>query len=167
MIRILIFTLLLVPALLAGCSDDTVQLQNGAPAPAFELPDLDGNRVRFPADLTGRVTAIRFWADWCPFCEQEMKELEPVYRKYRPRGLAILAVNVRQDRDTAARFVAKLGISYPTLLDQEGEVARRYGVMGLPTTYFVDGNGVLRAKVLGESTPDVFEKIVLELLEGR
>ena len=158
------FVLTLV-LLLSGCSEQTAQLENGRPAPAFELPDLSGRPVRFPDDLKGKITAIRFWADWCPFCRQEMADLEPVYRKYRDRGLRILAVNVRQERDTAARFVAGLGISYDTLLDGEGEVARSYGVTGLPTTYFIDPKGILRARILGESTPQVFERILREILD--
>ena len=156
---------LLVVGLLGACSDQATQLENGPPAPAFRLPDLSGRTLVFPGDLQGRVVAIRFWANWCPFCEHEMKQLEPVYRKYRGRGLEILAVNVRQSRDTAAKFVHRLGISYRTLLDAEGKVARDYGVMGLPTTFFVDGEGILRAKVLGESTPEVFEKIVTGILQ--
>jgi len=150
--------------LLSACADETTQLSNGQPAPGFSLARLDGGSVRFPEDLAGKVVAIRFWADWCPFCEGEMKALEPVYRRYEKQGLVILAVNVRQDRETARRFIEKLGISYDTLLDEEGEVARTYGVMGLPTTFFVDRKGVLHSRILGESTPEVFEKIIQEIL---
>jgi len=161
------FLALLATGLLPGCSEQTTQLENGQPAPAFSLPDLSGEPVDFPRDLKGKVTAIRFWADWCPFCEHEMKQLEPVYRKYRGQGLVILAINVRQDRKTAGTFIRQLGISYDTLLDEEGEVARNYGVMGLPTTFFVDGDGILISKVLGESAPEVFEKIITGIMQPR
>jgi len=110
------------------------------------------------------VVAIRYWADWCPFCESEMNQLEPVYRKYRDQGLVILAINVRQDRDTAKEFISRLNVSYDTLLDVEGEVARLYGVMGLPTTFFVERDGRLRSRILGESTPETFEQIVEDML---
>ena len=159
--RIAVFLLLL---LLFGCGDESPQLRNGEAAPAFTLERLEGGSLKFPGDLGGRVVAIRFWADWCPFCEGEMRQLELVYDKYRERGLTILAVNVRQERDTAARFVAKLDISYDTLLDESGEVARAYGVIALPTTFFVDSNGVLRSRILGESTPETVEKIVAGML---
>ena len=147
-----------------GCGESTPQLQTGAPPPEFRLATLAGGEVAFPAQTAGQVVAIRFWADWCPFCESEMTQLEPVYRKYGQQGLRILAVNVRQDPDTARRFVARLGISYETLLDSDGRVARTYGVLGLPTTFFVDRDGRLKGKVVGESTPDVFERIVREML---
>jgi len=151
--------------LMAGCSDETAQLVNGQPAPGFQLQQLKGGDSNFPADYRNKVVALRFWADWCPFCESEMRALEPVYQKYRDQGLVILAVNVRQDRDTAQKFIGKLDISYAALLDTEGEVARTYGVMGLPTTFFIDGKGILQKRILGESTPEVFEQILQELLK--
>jgi len=159
-----ILPLLLFSFLLWGCGDQAPQLRNGEPAPAFTLERLEGGSLQFPDALKGRVTAIRFWADWCPFCEGEMRLLEPVYRKYRDQGLTILAVNVRQERETVERFIAKLGISYDTLLDESGEVARTYGVAALPTTFLVDGRGVLRSRILGESTPEIFEQAFTGLL---
>jgi peroxiredoxin len=150
--------------LLTGCGGDTPQLANGSPAPGFSLPRLAGGTVAFPADFRGQVLAIRFWADWCPFCKDEMTALEPVYRRLQGQGFRILAVNVRQDAETAGAFVRRLGISYETLLDIKGEVARAYGVQGLPTTFFVDGEGTLRGRILGESSPEVTERMVGELL---
>jgi peroxiredoxin len=154
----------LLAAALAGCGDPIPRLETGAVVPAFVLEDLSRQSIAFPAQAKGQVIALRFWADWCPFCESEMTQLEPVYRKHRDRGLRILAVNVRQDPGTAERFVRRLGISYETLLDVDGRVSRAYGVIGLPTTFFIDREGRLRAKVLGESTPEVFERIVADLL---
>ena len=150
--------------LASGCGEPTPQLQAGAAPPEFRLTSLAKGEVAFPAQTAGQIVAIRFWADWCPFCESEMTQLEPVYRKYRDEGLRILAVNVRQDPDTARRFVGRLGISYETLLDSDGRVARTYGVLGLPTTFFVDRAGRLKGKIIGESTPEVFERIVREML---
>lgn len=150
--------------LFMGCGSEEKQLITGRPPPAFALERLRGGTLQFPGDLGDRVVAIRFWADWCPFCEGEMRQLEPLHRKYRERGLTILAVNVRQDRDTAARFVGRLDISYDTLLDPAGDVARAYGVIGLPTTFFVDADGLLRTRILGESTPETFEEIIQEML---
>ncbi len=161
-----LFLFLVISAMLmSACSDETAQLVNGQPAPGFQLQQLKGGDSNFPADYKNKVVALRFWADWCPFCESEMRALEPVYQKYRDQGLVILAVNVRQDRDTAQKFIGKLDISYAALLDTEGEVARAYGVMGLPTTFFIDGKGVLQKRILGESTPEVFAQILQELLK--
>jgi cytochrome c biogenesis protein CcmG/thiol:disulfide interchange protein DsbE len=154
----------LLALLLVACGEEPKAPVNGEASPAFTLQKLEGGSVSFPTDLSGKVVAIRFWADWCPFCESEMRQLEPVYTKYQGRGLVILAINVRQERPTVDAFVSKLNISYDTLLDIEGEVARSYAVMGLPTTYFVDRGGKLKSKIIGESTPEAFEQIIQGML---
>ena len=156
--------LLLAGTLLGACGDEPPQLTKGEPTPPFELSTLGGPPVALPAGLRGQVVAVRFWADWCPFCESEMRSIEPVYQRFRNQGLRLLAINVRQDRETAAAFVEPLGISYEVLLDPDGAVARSYGVSGLPTTFFLDREGRLAARILGESTPEVFEQVVRELL---
>jgi len=159
----LLFVLLLA-GLVAGCEDQLSSMPIGAPAKAFVLNHLDGHAVRFPDDYRDQVVAIRFWADWCPYCKNEMAALEPVYRQYRDRGLFILAVNVMQSPAVAKAFVARIGISYDILLDSQGDAMRRYGVMGLPMTFIVDRQGIVRTRIVGESTPEVFEKAILEWL---
>jgi peroxiredoxin len=155
---------LLLAVLISGCNQEHPTLTQGQTPPPFTLQQLEQDEFRFPQDFQGKVVAIRFWADWCSFCKTEMRDLEPVYRKYRDRGLAILAVNVRQDRATAQRFINRLDISYDVLLDTEGAVARAYGVSGLPTTFIVDREGRLYTKILGESSPELFEHILQEML---
>jgi peroxiredoxin len=153
---------------LAACGEEAaLSPANGGPAPAFEATTLEGKVARVPADHAGKVVALRFWADWCPYCRKEMTGLQPVYARLRGQGLEILAVNVAQDRETEARFVAPLGIGYPVLLDPEGAVARRYGVKALPVTWLVDRRGVVRGKIVGEAAPEVFSARVSELLDER
>lgn len=153
--------------LLAGCEGDAVKPPiNGQPAPAFQATSMASGNVKVPGDLAGKVVAIRFWADWCPYCRKEMAELQPVYARLHGRGLEILAVNVAQDRDTVQRFVEPLGIRYPVLLDPEGATARAYGVQALPITWLLDRHGIVRGKIVGEATPEVFERRVAELLSG-
>lgn len=161
-----LLSMLGVSLLLLVACDSTVPtgVKISAPAPAFSLQRLNGPSVRFPEDYQGKVVVIRFWADWCAFCRAEMTALEPVYRQYRERGLVILAVNVMQPLETVQRFVKELGISYEVLLDLQGEVTRRYQVMGLPMTFIVDRGGIIRARILGESTPEVFTKAITEWL---
>lgn len=155
----------LVP--LAGCGNERAPAPgNGTPAPAFSAQVLDGAQVRVPEDFRGRVVALRFWADWCPYCRTEMADLQPVYARLAPQGLEILAVNVAQDADTARAFVRPLGIRYPVLLDPEGATARAWGVQALPITWLVDRQGVVRGKIVGEATPEVFEAQVKALLDA-
>jgi cytochrome c biogenesis protein CcmG/thiol:disulfide interchange protein DsbE len=146
----------------AGCHSGKTILERGAAAPAFSLESLTHGEVTFP--LPDRVTVIRFWAAWCPYCPGEMKGMEPVYRELKDKGLEILAINVAQDKKTVTDFVTKLGISYPVLLDPDGSVSRRYGVVGLPTTIFVDAQGRVLGKILGEADTKIFRQKVLQAL---
>lgn len=151
--------------LLAACDSATAPgVKTNTPAPAFNLERLDGASVRFPEHYQGKVVIVRFWADWCPFCRSEMTALEPLYRQHRDQGLVILAINVMQPPETVQPFVKELGISYDVLLDRQGEVTRRYQVMALPMTFVVDRSGVIRARILGEATPEVFTKALTAVL---
>lgn len=151
-------------ALLMGCEQESPAVKIGVPAPAFSLARLDGSDIRFPDQYHGQVVVVRFWADWCPYCYDEMKALEPVYRQYRDRGLVILAINVMQPPETVQPFVDRLGLTYDILLDRQGEVMRGYRVMGLPMTFIVDRQGAVRVRIVGESTPEVFERAIAGLL---
>lgn len=157
---------LLALVAMAACSGEPPpKISRGDTPPAFETVRLDGARVQFPADFAGRPVVIRFWADWCKYCEGEMKDIESSYQRHKAAGLEVQAVNVGQDRATAAAFVGKLGISYPALLDEEAKIARRYGVVGLPTTYFIGRDGKVAAKQVGEMTISAFEQQVTELVK--
>jgi len=154
-------------ALVAGCGQEQAPAPgNGTAPPAFTAQVLDGGQTRVPQDYAGRVVAVRFWAEWCPYCRKEMVELQPVYARLKPRGLEILAVNVAQDADTARAFTRPLGIGYPVLLDPEGATARAWGVRALPITWLLDRQGVVRGKIVGEATPEVFEAQVKALLDA-
>ncbi|MDT3735248.1 MAG: TlpA disulfide reductase family protein [Denitratisoma sp.] len=153
-------------ALLAACGGEpAAKLNLGDAAPAFRTQRLDGGTVDFPAAASGRPLVIRFWADWCRYCEPEMKAIEVVYRRHKDKGLEVFAVNAGQDQPAVAAFIKKLGVTYPVLLDESASIAKRYGVVGLPTTYFVDAKGVVRGKVIGEADEAVFERHALELLK--
>jgi peroxiredoxin len=157
---------LLTVLLLAACGGEPpAQLNIGGMAPTFQTFRADGAPVHFPAAFVGRPLVIRFWADWCKFCEGEMKAIEAVYQRHKAKGLEVLAINAGQDKATVAAFVRKIGVSYPALMDEQSKIARSYGVVGLPTTYFVDGKGIVRAKIVGEADEATFERHALALLK--
>lgn len=149
---------------LSACGDGAPKLNVGSPAPGFATVRLDGSAARFPEDFRGKPVVIRFWADWCRFCEPEMKAIDQVYQRRRGQGLEVLAVNAGQDKEAVAAFIRKIGVTYPALLDEKSDIARQYGVVGLPTTYFVGKDGVIKAKVVGESDEAAFDRFAGEIL---
>lgn len=150
---------------LAACSAEApAPLNIGDVAPAFQTVRADGAPVDFPADYRGQAVVLRFWADWCRYCAPEMRLIDAVWRRHQGKGLRVLAVNAGQDRATVIAFMNKLAVGYPALLDEQASIAKRYGVVGLPTTYFIDRQGVVRGKIVGEADEASFERQVLALL---
>jgi len=117
------------------------QAERGAVAPDFALPGLNGAPVRL-SDHRGKVALLNFWATWCPPCRAEMPSMEKLYQAHRGRGLVILAISGdRTGRQVVESFVQELGLTFPILLDSDGEVFAQYGVRGLPTSYLLDRQG--------------------------
>jgi thiol-disulfide isomerase/thioredoxin len=123
----------------------------GAPAPDFTLPGLDGTPVRL-SDLRGKTVLINFWATWCGPCRKEFPELVKLAQQHGDRGLVVLAVNVSESRDDVAHFAQEFGATFPIVLDSDSNVVQSYRLIGLPTSLFVDRDGVLRAQQLGPLT---------------
>lgn len=161
------FLPLIVAFLLAACGNDApkANVNIGSIAPTFQTFRTDGGATHFPAAYFGKPLVVRFWADWCKYCEGEMQAIEAVYQRHKGKGLEVLAINAGQDKATIDAFIKKIGVSYPALLDEKSTIARSYGVVGLPTTFFIDGKGIVRAKIVGEADEATFERHALELLQ--
>lgn len=124
--------------------------REGFPAPDFTLDTLDGGQITL-SDLRGKVVIINLWASWCPPCRAEMPAIDNVYQANKEQGLDVLAVNstFQDSESAAAAFVQEYGLIFPILLDRDGSVSRRYQLQALPTTYFVDRQGIIRDVVPG------------------
>ena len=123
---------------------------NGKPAP---LLDLQGRPVRL-ADLRGRPVWINFWASWCPPCQAETPTIRDTAAAYAPQGLEVVGISVQEaTEDDVRAYAEKYGLGYTVAADLTGDVFRRYRVFGLPTQYFLDANGIIRAIVQGPVTP--------------
>ena len=150
--------------LLSACSQGPKDINLGQTAPTFTAVDLAGRKIQLPAGAAGRPIVLHFWADWCNYCEPELRDMEPIYQDLRTRGLEIYAINAGQDRETTAALVRKVGATYPTLLDENSAIVDAYGVVGLPTTFFIDGKGVVRGKLTGGADAAVFRRQAEALL---
>jgi peroxiredoxin len=124
---------------LAGTLDD------GAP---FTLMDLDGRPIRL-ADLRGRAVWVNFWASWCPPCQAETPILREIDERFRDRGLTLIAVQVQQTVEDGRRYADAYGLDYAIGADVSASVFRTYRVYALPTQFFIDPAGVIRAVVNG------------------
>lgn len=121
----------------------------GEPAPPLAITTFDGESISL-ADLQGRGAVVNFWASWCEPCRVEADLLEAAWQTHQ-NEVVFIGVN-RQDTETGARaFLAEFGVSYPNGPDT-GQWGSQFGVTGLPTTFFVDGEGVIRSAVYGPIT---------------
>ena len=135
-------------------------------APDFELTTLNGEMVSL-SDLRGKVVLVNFWASWCPPCRSEMPAMERIYTEYGPNEFVILAVNnSRQDRPAEAeRFVAEKNLTFPILLDTDGQVSALYQVHSLPTSFFIDREGIVSEIVIGGMSEALLRTRVENLLQ--
>jgi len=118
-------------------------------APDFTLPDVDGQPVRL-RELRGKLVFLNFWATWCPPCRLEMPSMERLYQTFKETAFAMLAVSIdRQGVEAVKPFMQELQLTFPALLDEKSEVARQYGLRGLPTTYLIDPEGRLIGAAVG------------------
>ncbi len=141
---------------------DTRSPEVGELAPAFALRDPDGN-ARSLSDYRGKVVWVNFWATWCGPCRRELPEMQRLADLY-PERLAVLAVNLQESSGTAASFWEELELDLPILLDSSGEVAEQYRVGNrLPSHFFIDEEGVLRALRIGIITEDEMRQQLEEL----
>jgi peroxiredoxin len=140
---------LVLPSGAGGAGPTEAAPEVGRRAPDFTLPDLGGTPVRL-ADFQGkRAVLINFWATWCPPCREEMPTLERVARELR-ETLQVLGVSIDTVAPATVRaFVRELGVSFPILLDPTLTVATRYRVRGLPTSFVVDREGIVRFREVG------------------
>ena len=133
------------------------------PAPQFDLPPLYAGKPDFKtADLRGRVTLVNFFASWCVPCRAE----HPVLREVANSGIALVGVNYKDKAENAQAFLTELGDPYRTVaVDAEGRTGIDFGVYGVPESYLIDKNGVIRFKQPGPLTPEIIRNQILPLAE--
>ncbi len=138
----------------------------GSNAPRFTRTDLKGKRVDL-GRLRGKVVLLNFWATWCAPCQTEMPGFAEWQRQYGAKGLQVIGISMDDDADAARRVVSKLGLNYPVAMGDE-ELGELYGgVLGLPLTYLIDRDGVVRARFQGESDLKAVEAQVKAMVEQR
>jgi thiol-disulfide isomerase/thioredoxin len=128
-----------------------VGIEEGELAPNFSASNFDGERVQL-ADYRGKVVFLNFWASWCGPCRAEMPAMQDLLNEFG-EDVVILAVNNQEAYDPAKDFIDELGVNFSDYaLDPSGEIVDAYRVFTMPTSYFIDADGVVTAVHLGQIT---------------
>jgi cytochrome c biogenesis protein CcmG, thiol:disulfide interchange protein DsbE len=149
---------LIVATALSACNKHS-GLQVGDPAPVVSLTDFNGKSVTLPEAFKGKVALVRFWSLDCGFCDKEkLLTMETFYQKYKDRGFIPVAINESRIDKADERLKKFSHLTYPMLVDEYGLVAKHFGVIGLPTTFIIDEEGIVQDKITGEAGIDEYEK---------
>ena len=146
--RILTLAIVLMTSVLlvVGCSSPAPQV--GKPAPDFQLPNLEGQVVSL-SDFRGKPVLLNFWATWCSPCRFEMPFIQSIFEESSDTGLVILAVNIGETPSRVRDFIQSGNFSFLVLLDTNQDVALEYNIRGIPTTFFIDKEGVIQVIKVG------------------
>jgi cytochrome c biogenesis protein CcmG/thiol:disulfide interchange protein DsbE len=137
----------------------------GKPAPDFKVPQLHDPGASFtPKEMLGKVWLFNVWASWCVSCREE----HPVIVEYtrQPDAIPVIGLNYKDKREDGQRWLTRFGDPYVlSAFDLDGRVGINYGVYGVPETYLIDKQGVIRFKQIGPITPAVLEQKILPLVK--
>ncbi len=146
-----------------GQQEAAVGVNTGDLAPDFTLVDLEGNQVSL-SDFRGKTVFINFWATWCPPCRAEMPEIEAVYQEYKDKGVVVIGVDIQEAEEEVRQYVQQGGFSWTFVLDTSGRVTADYKIVAIPTSFFIDGEGIIQAVSIGAMTKRAMEAKLAEAM---
>jgi cytochrome c biogenesis protein CcmG/thiol:disulfide interchange protein DsbE len=117
-------------------------------APAFSFTTFDGETITSD-QLLGKGVVLNFWASWCDPCREEAALLEETWRREQESGIVFLGLDYLDQEPAAKAYLAEFGITYPNGPDLQSAAARRYGIKGVPETFFIDPQGQITDIVIG------------------
>lgn len=138
----------------------------GEVAPNFVLKDMEGNEVELH-DLRGKGVFLNFWATVCPPCVYEMPYMESNFQKYKDQGIEVIAVNFDEQPIRIERFVERLNLTFPILLDPGLQVSQLYGVRELPATFLIDEDGIVIERRVGALSEQMVEDYVQRIVPSQ
>jgi peroxiredoxin len=153
-----------------ACDTRNPPIEVGRPLPPYGAVTLARNSVQV-ADLRGKVVFLNVWATWCIPCRDEMPALEALYERNAARGLEMVGVSVdsRNQEQSVQRFVEEYHVTYPIWYDPAGAIYTRFRIIGVPASFLIDREGVLRWRHMGPVTvddPDLTAALEVALGEG-
>ena len=132
-------------------------------APDFSVRTLGGEDVKL-SDFRGRPVWINFWATWCPPCRAEAPDIQEVYEAHESEGLVVLAISIGESTNTVADYIKRTGMTVTVGIDEGTNVAAQYRIVGIPTHFFIDREGVLREWRIGSMSKKTMESKVGEIM---
>lgn len=154
---------ILLISLLGLRQANTPRPEVGRPAPSFSLPLFDGGHIAL-ADLKGKPVVVNFWASWCVPCVDEAPQLEQAWRAYKERGVGFLGIDYVDTEPKAREFMEKHGITYPNGPDLGSRISQEYRIKGVPETFVIDKDGIVRFVKIGPTTADELRSVLEPLL---
>lgn len=158
----LLLGLILIVSVGSARAIDTAP-EAGNYAPPFELKDINGRKSAL-SEYRGKVVLLNFWATWCEPCKSELPSLNNIYAALKGKGFVVLGVSVDTSAKTVRNFIRDEKIVFPVLLDKDKDVYfDQYAIMGLPTSFLINHDGIIVEKIIGEKkwdSPDVRDKIL-------
>ena len=148
-------------------------LRRGDPIPDFTLQSLDGEPVKL-SSLRGKIVVLNFWATWCLPCRREMPLLDTIQDEYQERGVTIIGVNLSEPAELVRPFIESMNVDYPIWVDcptsdpiysRTSELFQRLGGVGLPTTYFIGPDRVLRDIRVGELNRGILQQGIESIMK--
>lgn len=164
----MLYKRLLVALFLFCC----VPLTSIAASPHEAAPDFSIQHGTLPANMSGlkgKVVYLDFWASWCKPCRKSFPWMNKMQQKYAQQGFQIIAVNLDTEAELAAQFLSKVPAEVAVIYDPSGEIAQRYEIIGMPSSYLIDAKGVIRSAHKGFFTAkqDLYEQQIVSLLSER
>jgi peroxiredoxin len=165
--RSLLPFLLSILLLLAACAPIAVplpDLSGSAPPPDVAFTTPDGETVQL-SDYQGNVLFVNFWGTYCPPCLDEMPDLQAAYENLAADDFVILGVDVEESPEKVTSWTQENGITFPIAISDDGTINPVLGLHRMPTTWFIDADGILRGKIEGQMSAQLIERVARMLLE--
>ena len=139
--------------------------QKGFLAPDFSLPARGGGTNSL-VELRGQPVVLNFWASWCPPCQAEMPAMQRIYMEYQDQDLVIVGINAtnQDNMAKAMNFSDSLKLTFPIVFDTGGRASHDYRVLSLPTTFFIDRQGIIQEIIIGGPISEALFRIRIEQL---
>jgi len=153
---------LMVSAIAALLLSTTIyaQTEKGAEAPDIQLPNVKGEITKL-SSLKGKIVLIDFWASWCGPCRKSMPRLRELYKKYKDKGFEIYGISLDTEKDSWKKAIFEDGIKWSQVIDIEGNVATKWQVQYIPTSYLLDKSGrVVAINAEGAELEKLLQKLL-------